>query len=539
MTWVNKLYYGDCLTVMESIPQRSLDLVYMDPPFNSNRNYNAIYKDEVGRPLPDMIEAFCDTWELTEERERVIRHMPILMREGGIDDATVQFWRMWMNALRNTQPRLLAYLSYMIERLLRLYTLMKPTSNLFYHCDSTASHYIKPLLDSLMGHDNFRNEIIWKRTMRGHKGNQFSPRKFNTDTDTILWYGKTDKAYFNMDAVLQPYDDEDLKRFKHKDAIGPYYLDAANRRKGAGPRPNLCYEFRGIMPPYPTGWSLKQSRMEEEDAAGNIEVKNGKLYRKIRPKAGQKRNNLWEDIPGASGGEYMGYPTQKPRALLERIIKCSTRPNDIVLDPFCGCATTLEAAERLDRRWIGIDIAIHAIKRVAQVRLQERCGLEPGKDFTVEGVPRTLEGAQDLWERDSHQFQKWAVEQVEGFCTSKRSADGGIDGRIYFELADLKELQSMVVEVKGGKHVTIQALRALRGVLDSEDAMMAGLITMNPLGKIQERNFRKFMAEAGDLVVHGRPYARMQLLSVPDILEGNQFDMPNIAGRHELQPSLI
>lgn len=208
-------------------------------------------------------------------------------------------------------------------------------------------------------------------------------------------------------------------------------------------------------------------------------------------------------------------------------------------DPFCGCATTLEAAERLGRRRIGIDIAVHAIKSVAQLPLQERCGLEPGKDFTVEGVPRTLEGAQDLWERDSHRFQKWAVEQVEGFCTSKRSADGGMDGRICFELADMKVLQSVVVERKGGKHATVQVLRALRGVLDSEDAMMAGLITMNPLGKMRERNFRKFMVEAGDLVVHGRPCARMQLLSVPDILEGKQFDMPNIAGRHELQPSLL
>ena len=174
-----------------------------------------------------------------------------------------------------------------------------------------------------------------------------------------------------------------------------------------------------------------------------------------------------------------------------------------------------------------------------QDRVTERCGLVEGTHFTIEGVPGTLEGAQDLWERDTHQFQKWAVEQVEGFVTEKRSADGGIDGRIYFELADMKDLQSMVVEVKGGKNVNIQALRALRGVLDSEDALMAGLIIMQPLGKVQERNFRKFMAEAGDLVVNGRPYARIKLLSVPDILEGKQFDMPNIAGRHELQPSLM
>ena len=241
----------------------------------------------------------------------------------------------------------------------------------------------------------------------------------------------------------------------------------------------------------------------------------------------------------ALGKERMGYATQKPLALLERIIRASSNEGDTVLDPFCGCATTLEAAHRLERRWIGIDIAIHAIKRVAQVRLTERCALQEGIHFTVEGVPRTIEGAQNLWERDKYHFQKWAVEQVEGFVTQKRSADGGIDGRIYFELADMPDLQSMVVEVKGGKNVNIQALRALRGVLDNEDALMAGLIVMEPLGKIQQRNFARFMAQAGDLVVNGFPYPRMQILTVPDILDGKRFSLPNIAGRHELQPRLV
>ena len=173
--------------------------------------------------------------------------------------------------------------------------------------------------------------------MRGHKGNQFKPRKFNTDTDTILWYGKTDKAYFNMDEVLHPYDEEDMKRYSLQDDISPYGLI-----RPAGPRPNLCYEYRGIMPPYPTGWILKPFRMKEEDEAGNVVVKNGKLYRKVRPKGGQTRNNLWDS--GGIGRRNLGFPTQKPRALLERIIKCSSKPNDVVMDPFCGCATTLEAA---------------------------------------------------------------------------------------------------------------------------------------------------------------------------------------------------
>ncbi len=542
-----RLFYGDCLQVMESIPRNSIDLIYLDPPFNSNRNYNAIYKDETGRPLPVQIEAFCDTWELNEERERTIRHMPMLMRESGIDDATAEFWRLWMNALRKTQPRLLAYLVYMVERLLRMYPLMKPTASLYYHCDPTASHYIKPLLDAIFGHENFRNEITWQRIGSTQKGSQFGSRTWGNNTDILLYYAKNPSAA-KLDPMRPPSElsEEEIEaKFKHIDEKGERYYDDSShiwRTPGMGERPNLCYEWRGFTNPHPAGWRLSKERLEEEYQKGNIVIlDNGRLQRRkyLRDYRGASYGNLWTDIPMALGKERMGYATQKPLALLERIIRASSNEGDTVLDPFCGCATTLEAAERLGRRWIGIDIAIHAIKRVAQVRLQDRCGLEPDKDFTVEGVPRTLEGAQDLWERDKHHFQKWAVEQVEGFCTSKRSADGGVDGRIYFELSDMKQLQSMVVEVKGGKSVNIQVLRALRGVLDSEDAMMAGLIIMHPLGERQERNFRKFMAEAGDLVVNGFPYPRMQLLSVPDILEGKRFSLPNIAGRHELQPRLV
>ena len=142
----------------------SVDLIYLDPPFNSNREYNAIYKDETGRPLPDQVEAFCDLWTLDEERERAIRNMPLLMRGAGIDDEVVEFWRLWMNALRNTQPRLLAYLSYMVERLVYMRPILKPAGSIYLHCDPTASHYIKVMMDGIFGPQNFRNEITWQRT---------------------------------------------------------------------------------------------------------------------------------------------------------------------------------------------------------------------------------------------------------------------------------------------------------------------------------------------------------------------------------------
>ena len=234
----------------------------------------------------------------------------------------------------------------------------------------------------------------------------------------------------------------------------------------------------------------------------------------------------------------MGYATQKPLALLNRIIETSTNEGDVVFDPFCGCATTLEAAHRLGRRWIGIDIAIHAVKRVARVCLQDRLGLVEGTDFEVQGAPRNVEGARDLWTRDKYHFQKWAVEEVDGFMTTKRTADGGVDGRLYFSMPNQRDLRSMVIEVKGGKSVAIESLRALRGVLETGVAELAGLIVMDPLGDAKVRNFRRFMAEAGDMDLMGVKYPRMQMLSVPEILEGKRFVTPSVAGRGLADPRL-
>ena len=182
---MNRLYYGDCLTIMQDMPLGSIDLIYLDPPFNSNRSYNAIYKDETGNPLPDQIEAFCDAWELDEERERVIRAMPVLMREAGIDDSAARLWQLWMNSLRNTQPRLLAYMSYMTERLIVMQRILKPTGTIYFHCDPTASHYVKVMMDAVFGHRNYRNEIIWAYRRWPAKQNDFQRMH-----DVILRYSK-------------------------------------------------------------------------------------------------------------------------------------------------------------------------------------------------------------------------------------------------------------------------------------------------------------------------------------------------------------
>ena len=483
---MNKLYYGDCLTIMQDMPSASVDLVYLDPPFNSNRDYSAIYKDETGRPLPDQVEAFSDTWTLNLERERAIRRMPVLMREAGIDDDAAEFWRICLDALRKTQPSLLAYLSYMTERVLPLKRILKPMGSIYLHCDPTASHYIKLMMDGIFGHGSFRREIVWSN--EDQSGFKSQAKNWIRGHDTVLYYLKSDKFIFNKGYF--PLDEKTIRRYDKIDDTGERY---------------------------------KVYR--------NVDGSERRSYLKIE--RGAAVPSVWTDIPSFqkvnNTGEYLGYDTQKPVALLERIIKASSNEGGVVFDPFCGCATTIEAAHKLKRKWIGIDIAIHAVKRVAKVRLEERLHLVDGKDFTIEGVPRNLEGAHHLWERDTYHFQKWAVEQVDGFVTNRKTNDGGIDGRLYFSLPEHKSLQSMVLEVKGGKNVNIGVVRDLRGVLERDDALMAGLIVMEDLGQRKRANFEREMAEAGDLEANGVSYPKMQMLTVPEILAGERFITPSVA----------
>jgi len=539
---------------MSNFPSNYVDLIYLDPPFNSNRQYNAIYRDETGRPLPDQIDAFSDMWELDAGSIQDIKNTPIALRIAGVDDTAVELWRLWMHALRDTQPRLLAYLSYMTQRLARMKTILKPTGSIYLHCDPTASHYIKALMDAIFDHKQFRNEIVWKRTSAHN-----SARRWGPIHDTILYYTKSDRYTWNR--THQAYDDAYIaSRYNNEDANGKWTsmaLTGSGVRQGASGQ-----SWRGVDPTdvgrhwavperslpsrfnRPSGWEdmSVQDKLEELDKAGLIHwPRNGnvpRFKRYLTASDGFPIQDIVLDVNAVSGNEDMGYDTQKPLALLERIIRASSNPGDVVLDPFCGCASMIEAAERLGRRWIGIDIAIHAIKRVARLRLNERLGLVEGKDYDIEGIPQTVEGAQHLWNRDPYHFQTWAVEQVEGFVTTKRSADGGIDGRLYFAVPDEDVLQSMVLEVKGGKNVTIKVMRELKGVLDDDDALMAGLIVLHPLSERKQRNFEKFMASAGAMTILGIDYPKMQILTVQEIIDGARFKTPTVAARYTPQPVL-
>ena len=232
--WINELHYGDCLAIMREMPMHSVDFVYLDPPFSSNRDYAAIYEDETGRPLPEQIEAFNDLWELSEERLRAIQMMPVFMRDVGIPDDVAEFWRLWMGALRNAQPRLLAYLSYMTERLLPLRSILRPTGSVYLHCDPTASHYIKAMMDSIFGHQNFRNEIIWKRTGAHGRAKRWGPIH-----DTILFYTRGDSYTWNR--TLEAIDKEYLEtRYNSRDDRGLYQaisLTGPGKRSGSSGEP--------------------------------------------------------------------------------------------------------------------------------------------------------------------------------------------------------------------------------------------------------------------------------------------------------------
>jgi DNA modification methylase len=512
----NHLYYGDNLTIMRSLLSSSVDLIYLDPPFNSQRNYNLIYSKLTGQPVPEQEEAFCDAWEMDPEKEEMVRRMPIVFREYGADDDLIQFWRAWIDALRHTQPRLLAYLVYMSYRLFEMRRILKSTGSIYLHCDPTASHYIKVIMDGIFGHNNFRNEIVWQRT-----GAHSDARRWGRVTDNLLFYTKSDKWTWHQEYV--PYSTEYVaERYKYQDDDGRRYW--RNTMTAAGPGPARTFRGETLEPPAGTHWRFSQTEIERMEAENRIYYSpSGKPYVKsyLDERKGRPVQNVWTDITMTkSGAERLGYPTQKPIALLKRIIGASSNPGDVVFDPFAGCGTAVYAAHTLGRKWIGCDIAILSVKLVRDVLLK-RYGLKEGEHYQISGVPVSVEGAQDLMDRDPHQFQHWAVELAGGFATVKRSGDRGIDGRVHFETKD--GLRNMVLSVKGGK-LTPAFMRELRGTMEREpDSEIGGLICLQQPTKGMERD----VADAGVWTYQGRDYHRLQIRTVAELLDGRAFDTPS------------
>lgn len=535
---MNHLYYGDNLTIMQRMPKDAVDLIYLDPPFNSKKTYNLSYRKMTGKPVPEQVDAFCDTWEMDPEKEAAANAMPLLMRQHGVEDYYVKFWTLWIKALRDTQPHLLAYLIYMVQRLLHMKSILKPTGSIYLHCDPTASHYIKVMMDGIFGHQNFRSEIIWKRTSSHNSATRWGPVH-----DVILFYSKTDN--FTWNRVSQPYDEAYVNGFyRSEDEKGRFRLGdltGAGTRTGDSGKP-----WKGVDPtkagrhwavpavPGLTKEEIKaltvQERLDALEEQGLIHwPKKGAIpqfKRYLDPDKGVAAQDVITDIDPISphARERLGYPTQKPLALLDRIINASSDPGDIVFDPFCGCGTTIYSAEKNRRQWIGCDIAILSIRLITD-KLTTDYRLTEGLHFDVNGIPVSVEQAEALFHKDPHQFQHWLVERVDGFPTQKKVADQGIDGRIYFETKD--GLRDMVLSVKGG-HIKPGDIRDLRGVLEREQGSeMAGFLCL-------QKPTRGMFAEAATAGIYeysGVSYDRIQILTVQQILEEKRlFNTPSRIG---------
>ena len=357
------VFSNDNLLILRGLDTDSVDLIYLDPPFNSNRNYAAPIGSQAAGA------AFKDTWTLSDVDNAW---------HGEIADREPALYQAIHTAELTHGKSMKSYLIMMAVRLLEMKRVLKKSGSIYLHCDATASHYLKVMMDSIFGKNNFRSELTWKRATSTQKGSQHRNTRWGNNADILLYYAASSATSLRPERKLT--ESEILKKFKYVDENGSrYYNDSAHiwRTPNMGERPNLCYEWRGFVNPHPSGWRLSKERLEEEYQKGNIVIRaDGKLERRkyLKDYKGASYGNIWDDVPPPAKGERTGYPTQKPIALLERIIKASSNERDVVLDAFCGCATTCVAAERLGRQWIGIDISEKAVALV-RMRLEKEVGM--------------------------------------------------------------------------------------------------------------------------------------------------------------------
>lgn len=502
-TMAGRIYCGDNLDVLaEYIPRESVDLIYLDPPFNSQRTYNLIYKDQRAQE-----EAFKDYWSWEGDAASKFHE---IVESSEIAKAIRTLLRALHDVLIDNDSDQLAYLTMMTPRLVALHRALKPTGSLYLHCDPTASHYLKLVLDSIFGIDKFETEIIWQRST----GKALSTRRLPNNHDVILVYRKGDDATWNVDDMFMPYDEDALDektedKYKHRDADGRRYTlgDLTNPNPN---RPNLTYEFLG----HTKVWRWRKERMMLAHREGLVVQPSPgavpRLKRYLDEQRGKPLGDVWTDIPplNSQAKERLPYPTQKPLALLDRIIRASSTKGDVILDPFCGCGTTVEAAERLGRRWIGIDIARKAVE-VIEGRF-ERVELAAPEIVWHPADPKSAEA---LAERDKRQFEDWALRKIR--ATRIRKKDRGIDGEAVFKNGTVTT--HVLVSVKGGKHLAPTFVRDLRGTLEREKASIGILLSMFEPSK----EMKLEATRAGYLSVSDDegPIPRIQLVTVAQLFD--------------------
>lgn len=526
----NLLYYGDNLDVLRlHIKDESVDLVYLDPPFNSNQNYNVLFAAKDGTQAAGQVQAFEDTWHWDEAAAKVYEET---VEQGGKVSDVLRAFREFIGT-----NDMLAYLSMMAPCLVELRRVLRGTGSLYLHCDPTASHYLKLLLDAVFGPEQFLNEVVWKRTHAHGSSKRFGPVH-----DVILLYARSDAYAWSNPRV--PHDPDYLeKHFTSIDAASgrafePITLTGSGVRHGDSGKP-----WRGINPTkVGRHWAIPgrimtllklegatvQDKLDALDAAGRIfwpdkEGGTPRLKWFVDELEGQPIQDVWTDIPpiGAQAAERLGYPTQKPEALLSRIVEASTSPGDVVLDPFCGCGTTVAAAQRLGRQWIGIDITHLAIALIKH-RLETAFGA--AATYRVVGEPTTVEDAKVLADSDPYQFQWWALGLVGARGEEKKGADKGIDGRLFWHEGDGKTRQ-LIISVKAGS-LHRSHVHELGGVVAREKAEIGVLLSFDE----PTRPMREETASAGFYTSPWGKHARIQLLTVADLLAGKGIDYPRTAG---------
>jgi len=540
----NTLFYGDNLPILrEYFADESIDLIYLDPPFNSNRSYNVLFKDESGAEADAQIEAFDDTWHWGESAERTYKEL--------VENAPERVAAM-IGALRQFigANQMMAYLVMMAARLVELHRVLKPTGSLYLHCDPTASHYLKIVLDAVWGGENFRNEIIWRRYGTHNDVGQGS-RHFGRVHDVLLFYPKMGSSSWNQ--VFTPLDTEYVEEtYRHiEPETGRRFTTTPLTGPGGAEKGNPVYEWKG----HTRAWRYSKETMEKLDREGRLYYSRTgyvrqKLY--LDESKGVPVQDVWEDIPSLSGAhaERLGYPTQKPLALLERIINASSNEGDIVLDPFCGCGTAVAAAQKLNRKWIGIDIT-HLSIALQKNRLKDMFDLKPGKDYQVIGEPEDLGSAKQLAKDSRYQFQFWALSLIQarplgsgqpqrvaptddgvgatlsGRPQGKKGADRGIDGVITFIDDPRAKPKRALVQVKSG-HVKSGDVRDLRGTVEREDAAAGIFITLEPA----TREMEKEAVAAGFYhnPIVKRDFPKIQILTIEELLNGAEPKLPIVRG---------
>ena len=517
----NTLYYGDNFEVLRRyLDDESVDLVYLDPPFNSNATYNVLFKEQTGQGSPAQIKAFTDSWEWTQETERSYEQDIILNPEvpPSVKDM--------ISAFRDFVGRnaLMAYLVMMTPRLVELHRVLKPTGSIYLHCDPTASHYLKSVMDTVFGIANFRNEITWKRTFAHSDAN-----RFGRNTDTILFYTKSDNWTWHQQ--YQPYDDGYISRFRNEDADGRLWQDDSLSAKGLTGG-GYEYEYKGVT----SLWRVPLTTMQRLDAEDRLHfTQSGGIRRKryLDEQKGRPVQALWEDISpiNSQAKERLGYPTQKPEALLERLIRASSNPGDVILDPFCGCGTAVAVAENLNRNWIGIDIT-HLAVALMKHRLKTSFGIAQGDNYSVIGEPLDVGSARALAEQDRYQFQFWALSLLGARPQQydHRGADQGVDGVIHFINGPRRSTRKAIIQVKSGR-VSVPLIRDLLGTVERENAALGLFITLEP-------PTRAMISEAVSAGFYHsdlwqRNYPKIQICTIQELFDGNGFDLPPNPGMYQ------